>query len=263
MKFSALFLAAGLALAGLVSAAPSSSIGLGLDVTPAKLDISVPAGSSENIPITVHNSSGSGTHVQASMADFTVTGQGQYEFAKVGSMPYSLMRWASINPREFDLPQDTTEQVRLTLAVPAGEKLTGEYAGVVFFQTRPERRKGAISFSARIAAKVYATVPGTVKLSGAIEKVSASASSGGESYRVLFANLGNAHVYLNGRIEVRQNGTTIERVNMPPQLLVERGGKRLIEVTGKALPAGSYQVVAIIDYGGAALTGGEAQIVVH
>ena len=46
---------------------------------------------------------------------------------------------------------------------------------------------------------------------------------------------------------------------MPASLLVERNGERLIEITGKRLAPGSYDAVAIIDYGGPRLTGGEVK----
>jgi hypothetical protein len=135
--------------------------------------------------------------------------------------------------------------------------LNGEYAGIVFFQTRPIRRSGVVAFSARVATKVYLTVPGTVKVAGAITKMTALHSADGQLYRVQFKNLGNSHVYLRGQVEVQQDGHTVDRIQMPSEQLVERGGDRLIEVTGKGLPHGKYQAIATIDYGGKAMTGGE------
>ncbi|HEY8298021.1 MAG TPA: DUF916 domain-containing protein [Candidatus Baltobacteraceae bacterium] len=235
---------------------PVHSDGLGLDVSPAKLELAMTPGSSYNVPVTVHNSTSNSTHVQATMIDFALAQNGDYEFEKTGTRGDSLMRWASINPREFDLPAGTTQQVRLSLAVPAGN-LSGEYAGIVFFQTRPVRRAGAVAFSARVATKIYMTIPGTVKIDGAIAKMAASPAPAGELYRVLFKNLGNAHVYLRGQLEVQKNGQTVDRVAFPSQELVERGGDRLIEVNGKRLPPGKYQAIATIDYGGKTMTGGE------
>jgi hypothetical protein len=232
------------------------SDGLGLDVSPAKLELSMAPGSTYNVPVTVHNSTGIATHVQAAMVDFGVARNGDYEFAKAGARNDSLMRWASINPREFDLPAETTQQIRLSLDVPPGS-LNGEYAGIVFFQTRPVRRAGAVAFSARVATKIYMTIPGTVKIDGAIAKMSASSSAVGELYRVLFKNLGNAHVYLRGQLEVQKDGAAVDRITLPSEELVERGGERLIEVTGKHLPPGKYQAISTIDYGGKSMTGGE------
>lgn len=242
----------------LVVLAPSSvPASLGIDVAPAKLDISIPAGQAFNIPITVHNSSTSNVHVQATMVDFGVAPNGDYQIQRVGSRPYSLMKWASINPREFDLPANTTQQVRLSVSVPSGG-VSGEYAGIVFFQTRPDRRAGnTVAFSARVATKIYDVVPNTQKMDGAISKMTAIRGLGGQSYRVLFKNTGNTHVYLRGTLEVKRNGSTVDRIVLPSEVLVERGGERLIEVTGKKLEPGHYSAIALVDYGGKAMTGGE------
>lgn len=240
-----------------LTAGPSSSAGIGLDVSPAKLELSIPAGTSYNIPLTIRNSSGDPVHIQAQLVDFGVKPDGDYLFARVGTRPNSLMRWASINPREFDLPAGTTQQVRLSLAIPNERSLSGEYAGIVFFQTRPVRRAGAVSFSARVGTKIYATIPGTVKIDGAIAKMTAQTGPAGELYRVLFKNTGNAHVYLRGQVEIQRGGETVDRMQMPSEMLVERGGERLIDVIGKRLAPGNYQAIATIDYGGKAMTGGE------
>ncbi len=235
-------------------------INLGLQVTPGKLEISIPPGVSYNIPVTVHNSGFNSTHVLTALVDFGVNQNGDYEFKKVGSEPYSLLKWAALRPREFDLPANTTEQVQLTISVPQNSHLSGEYAGIVFFQTRPERRAGnAVAFSARVASKIYETIPNTVKIDGAITKMTAVASGGGEVYRVVFKNTGNAHVYARGQLMVQKGGSVVFRQAMPDNMLVERGGVRVIELRGKKLGAGTYQAIATMDYGGKTETGGQIQ----
>ena len=144
-----------------------------------------------------------------------------------------MLRWASVRPREFDIPAGTAQQVQLTIAMPSDDKLSGEYAGVVFFQTRPERRGGGVAFSARVASKFYITVPNTVQVNGAISKMSSAKGAGRQVYRVLFKNVGNAHEYLRGQVTVQKGGTVVYQVPMPDNMLVERGGVRLIELAGK------------------------------
>ncbi len=237
--------------------------GMGLDVSPAKLEISMPAGAAYNMPILVRNDQTQSVHIQASEVDFSVDPSGNYEFGAPGTGKHSLMKWASINPREFDLPPGTSQQVRVTFKVPNTAGLSGEYAGIVFFQTRPERRRGAVSLSARVATKIYQTFPKTEKLGGAIDKMSVATSSSQELYRVQFRNTGNVHVYLKGRLEVRKGSEVVEKLPVDGQPLVERGGTRLLEIPGKKLDAGAYDVVAIIDYGGTSLTGGQLHVDAH
>jgi hypothetical protein len=242
---------------------PSGLAGLGLNVSPAKFELSMPPGTSYNIPVTVSNGTDADTHIQASLVDFAVaTNGGGYIFERPGMRPYSLMRWASVSPREFDLAANTVRQVRLTISLPNDKDLNGEYAGIAFFQTRPVRRAHAVAFSIRIATKVYLTIPGTVQLNGAIAKMTASHSGGDERYRVVFKNTGNAHVYINGEVQVQKDGATVERIALPGNQLVERGGERSMDVSGKSLPPGRYEAIAMVDYGGKTMTGGEVAFTV-
>ncbi len=235
-----------------------SSAELGLDVSPAKLEIVFTPGSSYNLPVTVHNNGQAAVHVLTSMSDFTLNLAGDYQFTKPGTNAYSLMKYATVNPREFDLPADQSQQVRLTITIPNSSTISGEFPGVVFFQTRPERHGGiGVAFSAKIATKIYAQIKDTVKASGRVEKFSTERSGPGQLYRVMFHNTGNGHVYLNGRVEVRKAGVLVEKVPIGPSLLVERGGERLMEIPGKKLEPGHYDAIAAVDYGGEKLVGGQ------
>jgi P pilus assembly chaperone PapD len=247
----------GLALVLLIPQA-ADSVEVGFTVTPAKLEIPIPAGASYNIPLTVHNPSFDAVHIQATMVDFGVTSNGSYEFQRVGSRPYSLLKWAAIRPREFDLAPGTSQQVQLTVQVPQTPGLSGEYAGIVFFQSRPPRAPSkGVAFSVRIASKIYETIPGTVKIEGAITKMTATTGNRGEAYHVLFKNTGNAHVYLRGTLVIQKGNGTVDQLQLANGELVERGGERTLEIIGKRLDPGSYQAIATLDYGGKTDTGGE------
>ncbi len=244
--------------------APGESVGLGITVTPGKFEAAIPLGTTYNVPVTVTNTTDGSVHILTSLSDFALSLGGNYEFEKIGSSEYSVLKWASIRPREFDIPAGTSQQVQLTIAMPSDDKLAGEYAGVVFFQTRPERHGGGVAFSARVASKFYITVPNTVQVNGAITKMSSAKATNRQIYRVLFKNVGNAHEYLRGQVTVqKKDGTVVYQVPMPDNMLVERGGERLIELSGKTLGAGTYQAIATIDYGGKTETGGEINFDVH
>lgn len=239
------------------------TLGLGITVTPGKFEAAIPLGSTYNLPVTVANTSNSPVHILASLSDFSLSLTGNYEFEKLGTSQWSLLRWASIRPREFDIPAGTAQQVQLTIQMPSDPNLKGEYAGVVFFQTRPERHQGGVAFSARVASKFYITIPNTVEINGAITKMTSVKAGGHELYKVLFKNVGNTHVYLRGQVTIQKGNDVLYQVPMPDNMLVERGGTRLIELSGKPLGAGEYQAIATIDYGGKTETGGEINFSVH
>ncbi len=240
--------------------APSSA-DISVDVSPAKYELSTQPGKQETFPITVRNTSGAAVHIVASLSDYLVGPTGNYVFAAVGKSPFSLSKEISINPREFDLEPGSFVQVRFSVDVP--QTASGEYSSLVFFTTRPTRKGGGLSVVERIASKVYVVIPDSTRISGEVDDVKAQSLDDGQHYLIDFHNTGNAHVYLSGRVEIKQGSTLIERISFPPGMLVERAGKRLIDAVGKKLTPGSYSVVAMVDYGGPNLVAGQANITVR
>jgi hypothetical protein len=245
---------------GLALTVPSSA-DISVDVSPAKYELSTQPGKQETFPITVRNTSGAAVHIVASLSDYTVGPTGNYLFASPGKSPFSLSKTISINPREFDLEPNSFVQVRFSVDVPPAA--SGEYSSLVFFTTRPTRHGGGLSIVERIASKIYVIIPQSTRISGEVDDVKAQMLDDGEHYLVNFRNTGNAHVYLSGRVEIKQGGTVVDRVSFPPGMLVERSGKRLIDAVGKKLAPGSYSVVAMVDYGGPNLVAGQANITVR
>lgn len=250
-------------IVAMTASANSQQDVLGITVTPGKFEAAMPPGTTYNVPITVRNTSFVSNHILASLADFGLSVNGDYEFSKPGERPFSVLKWAAIRPREFDMAPNTAQQVELSLQIPDDKSLNGEYAGVIFFQTRPQRGNKGVAFSARVATKLYITIQGTENIDGAITKMTSTKAPGGQMYRVTFNNKGNAHVYCRGQLTVQKDGAIVDQVSLPSNLLVERGGTRLIQALGKSLPAGTYQAIATVDYGGKTETGGEINFVVH
>jgi len=245
---------------GLALTVPSAA-DISVDVSPAKYELSTQPGKQETFPITVRNTSGAAVHIVASLSDYTVGPTGTYIFAAPGKSPFSLSKDININPREFDLEPNSFVQVRFSVDVPS--TANGEYSNLVFFTTRPTRHGGGLSVVERIASKIYVIVPESTRISGEVDDVKAQSLEDGQHYLVNFRNTGNAHVYLSGRVEIKQGGTVVDRVSFPQGMLVERSGKRLIDAVGKKLAPGSYSVVAMVDYGGPNLVAGQANITVR
>jgi P pilus assembly chaperone PapD len=259
---SKLMLTAALAIIGWTAAAIPAPADLSLDVAPAKYEVKVTPGTLQTIPITVRNSSDQPLHIQATLADFKVEPNGSYLFMKPGTGAYSIMKSADVNPREFDIAPNTAQMVRFSFTAPASMK--GEYAGIVFFTTRPQRHAGrGIAFAERIASKIYAYDPNTLRIAGAVDRVSVKQTAIGEEFAVGFKNTGDAHIYLNGRIDVKRGDATVASVPLPAQQLVDRGGVRTLNVFGPKLPPGKYSAIALVDYGGTDLAGGEITFAVH
>jgi hypothetical protein len=249
-----------IAVLGLAFTAPSSA-DISVDVSPAKYELQTQPGKQETFPITVRNTSNAAVHIVASLSDYAVGPTGNYAFAPPGKSPFSLSKTITINPREFDLEPGSFTQVRFSVDVPASA--AGEYSNLVFFTTRPTRHGAGLSIVERIASKIYVMIPETTRIGGEVDDVKAQSLGDGQHYLVDFHNTGNAHVYLSGRVEIKQGSVVVDRVAFPQGMLVERSGKRLIDAIGKKLAPGSYSVVALVDYGGPNLVAGQANITVR
>jgi hypothetical protein len=245
---------------GIAITAPSAA-DISVDVSPAKYELTTQPGKQETFPITVRNTSTAAVHIVATLSDYIVGPTGNYAFAAPGKSPYSLSKTIAINPREFDLEPGSFTQVRFSVDVPS--TASGEYSNLVFFTTRPTRHGGGLSIVERIASKIYVIIPESTRIGGEVDDVKAQSLSDGQHYLVDFRNTGNAHVYLSGRVEIKQGGALVDRIAFPQGLLVERAGKRLIDAVGKKLAPGSYSVVALVDYGGPNLVAGQANITVR
>jgi len=245
--------------------AGTSPGGLGLRVVPGRIDMEISPGVTSSVPVTVANTSDVPLHIVVTSGEFTIDDSGTYAYSVPSGQGTSLATWLAIRPREFDIAPQSFQQVQLSVVVP-GRRLSGEYAGVIFFQTRPGRdelhRGIGLSFAERYADKVYATVAGTGSRDGRVEHVGAAADGAKEHYRIVFRNTGNVHEYLNGHIEILRGGTVVQTLPLPKNTLVERGGERNIEVTGDRLAPAAYDVVAIVDYG-AGKTGGKIHLETH
>ena len=239
-----------------IATAYPATADLSLDVAPAKIEMQVAPGTTQTIPITVRNSGTAPMHIQTSLVDFTVSPGGDYVFSKPGGSRYSLAGWAQVNPREFDVPPNSFQLVRMTVNVPQG--ISGEYSGIAFFQTRPLRHEGGgISFSERVASKIYLYSGNSIRIDGLIDDIAVKQTSIGERFLIGFKNTGTAHVYLNGRIEIRKGNEVVARVPLQQQQLVERGGRRIIQAYSDNLAPGNYTALALIDFGGPNLAGGQ------
>jgi P pilus assembly chaperone PapD len=247
-------------LAVLLGAQPSRA-DLSLNVQPARYEMQVSAGGSQTIPVVVRNDGDAPTHVIASMNDFSINGSGQYAFLPPGATRFSAGKWSTVNPREFDLAPGAFQQLRYTVDVPHGA--AGEYSALIFFTTRRPRQPGAFVLTERVASRMYVLVGDTANVSGDVADVSSHAAAGGRRYSVTFKNTGNMHVFLSGHIEVKAGDVVVDRLTMPESQIVERGGIRVVDVTGKALAPGTYSATAVVDYGGSARVAGQTRFTVQ
>jgi len=231
---------------------------LSLDIRPARYEFAADAGTMKTFPITVRNVGTARTHVVVSLADLDTSEAGQVRFLSPGAAKFSSGRWSEVNPREFDIAPDTFVQVRYTVSVPSGAQ--GEYATLVLFTTRPSRKPGGFGLTESIASRLY-VVAGDAQPSGAVGSIATEPNVTGRRYAINFKNTGSMHEYVTGHVDVTHDGTAVDHVDLPPSTFVGRGASRTVMAQGKVLPAGTYQAVAVLDYGGPTRVAGKTTFV--
>jgi hypothetical protein len=232
---------------------------LSLDVTPSQYEFAATPGTVQTIPITVRNVGSVPAHVVVSLADVVSTKSGEAKFAPPGSLRYSSGKWSSVNPREFDLAPQAFTQVRYSVSVPSGA--AGEYATLAFFTTRPPRRPGGFGLAESVASRIYVAV-GDLQQAGAVEAVQTVPTGAGRTYAVTLKNTGSMHEYFNGYVEVTRSGANVDKVALA-RTLVGRGQTMIVSANGKSLGAGTYEAIAIVDYGGKNRVAGKTTFVVQ
>jgi hypothetical protein len=234
---------------------------LSLDVTPAQYEFQANAGTQTTFPILVRNVGNGTVHVVVTLADVdTSAANGSARFLPAGTKKFSASRFSAVNPREFDIPENGVQQVRYTVSMPATAR--GEYTSFVFFTTRPPRKPGGFGLAESVASRLYA-VAGDAITGGAVGGVSSLPVTGGREYSVKFLNTGSMHEYVGGIVNILKDGAPVDHITLPAHRLVPRGEALTVTAQGKKLPAGTYDAIAIVDYGGSSRVAGKTTFVVQ
>jgi hypothetical protein len=167
---------------------------------------------------------------------------------------YSLARWITTDPEEFELKSGEERQVKFTLAIPGNAEPGGHY-GTVLAATRAVMGSGTTGTAIvqRIGALVLLIVPGEMKEGLIVKDFTAPIFSeyGPINFSVKFENTGTVHLKPKGLITIN-NLLGRKSAEIPfPEKNVLPGGTRKIEVPWdkKLLWPGRYTAIITGNYG--------------
>ncbi|HLP57839.1 MAG TPA: DUF916 domain-containing protein [Candidatus Deferrimicrobium sp.] len=232
-----------------------------ISVTPTLYELQIPKGQSYTDAIRVVNVGKLDVMVKVYLSDFDFQANGNIRFPDAGTGKYSLADYVRLNPTSLQLEPGEEKFVRFTLTMP--DNLTGEYQGILFFQTLPKGIKTPapgkqVMVSTRIGAAIYAAVKNTAIHSSEISDIffSQAQTPGNSSfhYALLYHNNGNIHLRPTGKLKIldaagKEVASTPVNENKTSVL---RDSFRIFEGDFKnksELRDGSYKVVSEIDYG--------------
>jgi P pilus assembly chaperone PapD len=239
--------------------------GQALLISNIEFDLALPRGAVETLAFQVLNNETDPLEIQISLADWDRDINGENRFYPPATLSRSAANWLNVSPLRFNLAPNEQKEVRFSIMVP--KEIDGTYWAAIMVeaapkQTQPQPPGTTVIIRRRFAVKVLETPPGTGTKDGRITLIDVRGLNPPNIF-IEFENRGKIHTpEVKGRIEIRdEKGAPFEKLDVEgfPTL---PGARRLLKVTsarkrGDLLPPGKYLFLAILDYGGESLAGGQ------
>jgi len=233
-----------------------------LEVSQLEFDLEVPPGGTATYSFVVGNNEEIVDDIRIYLIDWDRDLEGNHRFYEPGTLPRSNTAWITVSPSHFSLQPGERREVRFTIKVPADAE--GTYWGMIMVEGRPrpqEGEEGMVMAVPRFGIKVYETPRGTAHRDGRITHME---RLGLNPLTVLveFENTGNAHLRVDGWVEIRDTwGETVRSLKIGRFPLLP-GAKRRVRAIdtdgdGEPLPPGDYLALAVLDFGGPYLIAGQ------
>lgn len=205
--------------------------------------------------------------------DWDRSADGENRFYALGSQPGSCRASVRVFPANIRLAPGSEQTVRVEF--DAGQPLTTPCWSIVFVESAPTPTAGNASqvmVQMRTGVKVYVSPPAAPRIAELTElkldrhrpvPPELASDTLGIDIVASVKNVGGMQVPFSGRIEYR----TLEDAVVSTQRLtptpVLPGALREIRLRVPKLPAGRYVAVALLDYGGAEILAGQAELEVR
>ncbi len=242
--------------------------GFSLNVDPSSLWLSAAPGESASGSIIVENRGDEEITVRAYAEDWVYQADRSKAFKKPGSAKYSCSRWISIYPDSFKLGARESKSVNYTVTSPLDS--SGGYYSVIFFETQKESfnlvRKPNVIIAGRIGTIVYLDTKGRSEKKAVLENFLVSNAAYGKPmyFKLFLKNEGNTFVAPTGNIIITdQDARLYARIDLKKNYLLQGEKVAIVEKWTNSLSAGTYDVIATIDYGAGAPISAQRRIVIN
>ena len=237
-------------------------------VSPMEHYLQVPAGQRGDATILVRNSGDRVLTLKLYLADSRFGPDGEEKDLPLGTLERSCAPWTTLETELMELPPGEMRRVNIELAPPAD--IRGSYWSKLYVEEistpEPERHKVKgrsfqIYTRQRMGVRIFESVPGTEELGAVVNRVKVDAAAETLSVTLSVRNTGNALLHCQGRVELRNSRGEVVDTLQPGakgKFTVFPGAERELPVRSTLkLPADSYTVLAVVDYGGESVVAGE------
>jgi methionine-rich copper-binding protein CopC len=171
--------------------------GSAIALSPARFEAEMEPGSETTFVINLNYRSKdtTPTRVAVSLNDWTMTGEGQINYAKAGTNVNSASSWIVYSPSDAMVTPGKTNSIRVTISVPMNAT-PGDHVVAIIVEPRPDNPKlthneKVVAVRYRMASTIYVKVPGLVRL-GSLEKLKTSSTPDGIAITPTLKNSGNS-----------------------------------------------------------------------
>jgi hypothetical protein len=259
--FAALFviLLAGAPLLGVTGSAYAQ--GFDLLLFPAKLELAVAPGTSQDFVINARNLGADTQTMRVYFNDYFIKPNNDFVFQKPGHYSYSCATWLSTAPGDLVVPPGQTGSKTFTVTVPPKAEPGGHY-GVIFFEQAPPPGNATITAKPRIGSLILVTVPGQIIRQGEIKSVSITSTWFWPAHkvpilptrkvkaRVVFYNSGNVHLTIRGSLTYKASlGWGSGKVEFNDITVLPKTTRYLETDIPDPPLVGSFKINATVQYG--------------
>jgi len=248
------------ALSALLGSAAAGSV-CSLEVSPLTLELRVEPGRAHTGAIEIKNSGAEPQHIRAYCQDWALRPDGLVVFIGAGRLPDSASEWVLLAPTEFDLSPGGSQSVRYTIRPPL--TAVGEARTVIIFEAGSQAilRPGAPSrVVPRLGTILYVQCGETPPAQARV----AQFRVGPEGGLLVVENTGRSHLRFTGHVEVRRAGELVRAADLTSFVVLpapfNQHHAKLPREAFAGLPAGEYEVTAILDCGGPSLLGARTNL---
>ena len=245
--------------------------GQGVRISPLIIEVSLNPGEIWTETITIENSTDEDLLVELVKADFDMLESGAMQFLEAGSSASSLTDWLSLPKGELVVKAGETKGVSLSISRPEDDSAACPRWGAIIIQVpglartiKPEQGP-SIAVNIRYAVPILQWEPMLAEKSGRLVNMDTQfvESQEGKLQAVVvsatFVNSCENILKVDVRFEVRnETGDTVATDEIKDRVVLP--GHRRIFTTRFSVddwPPGRYLALAILDYGGETLTGGQ------
>jgi len=230
-----------------------------MSVAPLSLRLDIPPGEDGAGVFLVRNTGPDPIVVNISLHDWWRTPEGNFQILPAETLDRSCAPWMVHSATTVNLAPGEETQISVQLSVP--EDVSGDHWALLLVEEQPqpveeEQAEEGLTNASRIVVTYAVKILQQDSLNAAPD----AAIQGIELVQlnpfgiaIHFANTGNAHITTEGTIEIRDIfGETVRSfaIDPFPTLPGEERPLRIQDSSGESLPAGTYYVIALLDFGG-------------